>query len=168
MVTGWFEMSPITVQEAWQILQQVKDPEIPVVSLIEMGMIKDVQINGDAVEVTITPTFVGCPALQVMQEEVRARLEEAGAGEVRVNTSHSPPWSSDWITPEGREKLKEFGLAPPPCHSGRPDLLQIELATCPYCGSENTILKNSFGSTACRMIFFCNGCQQPFEQFKPI
>lgn len=161
-------MSTLTVQEAWQILQEVKDPEIPVVSLVEMGMVRDVQVQGDEVEVTLTPTFVGCPALQVMQEEVRARLEEAGAGKVTVHTSHHPPWSSDWITLEGRERLKEFGLAPPRRHSGSPELVQIELATCPYCGSEDTSLKNSFGSTACRMIFYCNACQQPFEQFKPI
>ena len=161
-------MSPITLQEAWQILQQVKDPEIPVVSLVDMGMVRDVQVRGDEVEVTLTPTFVGCPALHVMQEEVRARLVEAGAGEVRVSTSHNPPWSSDWITPEGRERLKEFGLAPPPRHSGSPELVQIELAACPYCGSQDTSLKNSFGPTACRMIFYCNACQQPFEQFKPV
>jgi ring-1,2-phenylacetyl-CoA epoxidase subunit PaaD len=161
-------MTPITTQEAWQILQQVKDPEIPVVSLVEMGMVRDVKVRGESVEVILTPTFVGCPAIRVMQEEVRARLEGAGAREVRVITSHHPPWSSDWITPEGRERLKEFGLAPPPKHSGDLELLEIDQATCPYCSSQDTSLKNSFGPTACRMIFYCNACQQPFEQFKPI
>jgi ring-1,2-phenylacetyl-CoA epoxidase subunit PaaD len=95
-------------------------------------------------------------------------LKEAGVDEVRVITSHHPPWSSDWITPEGRARLKEFGLAPPARHSGRPELISLELAACPYCGSEDTSLKNSFGPTACRMIFYCNACQQPFEQFKPV
>jgi ring-1,2-phenylacetyl-CoA epoxidase subunit PaaD len=161
-------MSPITLQKAWQILQQVKDPEIPVVSLVEMGMVREVEVTGDYIVVTLTPTFVGCPALQVMQEEVRSRLEEAGAGEVKVITSHHPPWSSDWITPEGRERLKAFGLGPPRRHSGNLKLMQIETAACPYCGSEDTSLKNSFGPTACRMIFYCNACQQPFEQFKPV
>jgi ring-1,2-phenylacetyl-CoA epoxidase subunit PaaD len=161
-------MSSITVQGAWQILQQVKDPEIPVVSLVEMGMVRDIQVTGDTIDVTLTPTFVGCPALQVMQEEVHARLKEAGAREVRVITSHHPPWSSDWITPEGRQRLKVFGLAPPTRHSGNLELVQIELATCPYCDSEDTSLKNTFGPTACRMIFYCNACQQPFEQFKPV
>ena len=168
MVAGKHEMSLITVQDVWQILQEIKDPEIPVVSLVEMGLIRDVRVNGGAVEVVLTPTFVGCPALQVMQEEVQTRLEEAGATQVRVTTSHHPPWSSDWITPAGRKRLKEFGLAPPPRHAGSPDLMLPELAACPYCGSEDTSLKNSFGPTACRMIFYCNACQQPFEQFKPV
>jgi ring-1,2-phenylacetyl-CoA epoxidase subunit PaaD len=105
-------MPQITEQEVWQILQEIKDPEIPVISLVEMGMIRDVRVIQSTIQVTLTPTFVGCPALQVMQEEVQTRLKEAGVDEVMVITSHHPPWSSDWITPEGRARLKEFGLAP--------------------------------------------------------
>jgi ring-1,2-phenylacetyl-CoA epoxidase subunit PaaD len=168
MVAERAKMSPITDQQVWQILQEIKDPEIPVISLVEMGMIREVRVTNSTVRVTMTPTFVGCPALQVMQEEVQARLKEAGAEEVQVKTSHHPPWSSDWITPEGRARLKEFGLAPPARHLGSPELISIELAACPYCGSQDTSLKNSFGPTACRMIFYCNACQQPFEQFKPV
>jgi len=161
-------MERLNENKVWHLLYQVMDPEIPVVSVVEMGMIREVEINDDQVQVTMTPTFIGCPAVQVMQSEIKSRLEEAGAQEVRVNISHNPPWNSDWIRPEARQKLKEFGLAPPPRHNGDFEAALLEVVKCPYCGSSDTSLKNSFGSTLCRAIFYCNACQQPFEQFKPI
>lgn len=158
----------LTSEEIWRILDEVKDPEIPVVSVVELGLIRAVGKEGKDVVVTMTPTFIGCPALNMMQEEIEARLREAGAENVIVRTVLSPAWSTDWMTAGAREKLKDFGLAPPPRHGGLIDLALLEAATCPYCGSEDTILKNSFGPTLCRAIFVCNSCTQPFEQFKPI
>ncbi|HFQ93544.1 MAG TPA: phenylacetate-CoA oxygenase subunit PaaJ, partial [Anaerolineae bacterium] len=117
---------------------------------------------------TMTPTFSGCPALRVMERDIAAKMKELGFASVEVRTVLSPPWSSDWITEEAREKLKKFGLAPPPRHGGRIEITFYEPAACPYCGSENTAVKNDFGPTLCRAIYYCNDCQQPFEQFKPL
>jgi ring-1,2-phenylacetyl-CoA epoxidase subunit PaaD len=116
----------------------------------------------------MTPTFIGCPAMNVMKDEIEKRLREAGAEEVEIRTVLSPAWSTDWMTSEARQKLKSFGLAPPPRHAGLIDLDLLEAAVCPYCGSPDTTLKNSFGPTLCRAIFVCNRCREPFEQFKPI
>jgi ring-1,2-phenylacetyl-CoA epoxidase subunit PaaD len=158
----------LSSEEIWQILDEVKDPEIPVVSVVEMGLIRAVGKESKDVIVTMTPTFIGCPALNVMQDEIEERLRAAGAENVVVRTVLSPAWSTDWMTSGAREKLKKFGLAPPPRHGGQIDLALLEAAACPYCGSEETTLKNSFGPTLCRAIFVCNSCTQPFEQFKPI
>ena len=159
----------ITVASVWELLETVKDPEIPVVSLVEMGIVRDVVISVDGdVTVKITPTFSGCPALHTMKEDIVDRLNAAGIGSVTVEMVYSPPWTSDWISDAGREKLRLFGLAPAPRHGGNFEVLLLDAVSCPYCGSLNTSLRNSFGSTLCRMIFYCNGCQQPFEQFKPL
>lgn len=158
----------LTSETIWALLGEIKDPEIPVVSLVEMGIIRQVELDDEAVRVSMTPTFSGCPALKVMQAAVEERLLQAGAKRVEVTFSNRPAWSSDWISPEAREKLKSFGLAPPPQHGGNFQLDLLDVVTCPFCDSKNTVLKNSFGSTLCRAIFYCNSCQQPFEQFKPI
>lgn len=158
----------ITTSMIWKALEEVKDPEIPVVSLVEMGIVRDVEIEGQDVVVKITPTFAGCPALEVMIADVEARIRQLGAGEVTVQVVLSPPWSSDWITAEARVKLKSFGLAPPPIHGGRAEVIFYEVATCPYCDSKNTVVKNDFGPTLCRSIHYCRQCLQPFEQFKAL
>ncbi len=158
----------MTVEEVWQALEEVKDPEIPVVSVVEMGMVRDVALEGETVVVTITPTFAGCPALQVIQTAIEECLREQGAGAVEVHQVLDPPWSSDWISAAGRQKLQAFGLAPPPQHGGLFELTLFETLVCPYCGSHNTTLKNAFGPTLCRAIAYCNDCRQPFEQFKPL
>jgi ring-1,2-phenylacetyl-CoA epoxidase subunit PaaD len=158
----------ITEALIWQALNDIVDPEIPVVSLVEMGIIRAVIIQDEQVIVTMTPTFSGCPALKVMEEDICSRLGKIGVENVEVVSTFKPPWTSDWIKPEAREKIKQIGLAPPKMHAGDFGALLIEPVTCPYCDSENTTLKNSFGSTPCRMIYYCNNCQQPFEQFKPI
>ena len=162
------DMKPLSVEEIWQLLEEVKDPEIPVVSVVEMGIIRDIQVEGKRVVVKMTPTFSGCPALEVMRREVEARIKQAGMPEVQVEMTNHPPWSSDWITPEARQKLKDFSLSPPPVHGGNLELALQETVRCPYCGSEDTSLKNSFGSALCRAIYYCNDCQQPFERFKPL
>ncbi len=145
------------------------DPEIPAVSLIDMGIIRQVEIDAaEGVTVTITPTFSGCPALQVMIRDIRTKLEELGIGQVQVSTALSPPWSSNWITERGRQRLKASGLAPPPAHQGDFAVMLLDPAACPYCDSRDTSLRNNWGPTPCRMIFYCNHCRQPFEQFKPL
>jgi ring-1,2-phenylacetyl-CoA epoxidase subunit PaaD len=152
----------------WSVLEAVRDPEIPVISVVELGVIHGVEVDGDRVRVGLTPTFAGCPALHVMKREIQERLSAAGADVVEVDVLMDPPWTTDRISPAGREKLRTFGLAPAPVHAGNVELALLEAATCPYCGSDDTVLKNSFGPTVCRMIHFCNHCRQPFEAFKPI
>lgn len=157
-----------TIADIWQALAELPDPEIPVVSLVEMGIIRDVTVTETEVSVTMTPTFSGCPALVVMQTNIQTRLREMGFAQVRVETVLSPPWSSDWISEAARQKLKTIGLAPPPRHGGRPEVVFFDPVACPYCDSLETAVKNTFGSTLCRAIYYCHHCQQPFEQFKPL
>jgi len=152
----------------WGALNEVQDPEIPVVSLVEMGIIREILLCENSVAVTMTPTFSGCPALQVMQDEIEKKLRGLGYTAVTIKTTLSPPWSSDWITDDARAKLKAFGLAPPLRHGGNIEVTFYEPVTCPRCDSANTIIKNSFGSTLCRAIYYCNQCQEPFEQFKAL
>lgn len=162
-------MATFSLEKIWQALDEIKDPEIPVVSLVEMGIVRQVQITADGVVVTMTPTFSGCPALQVMKSSIEEKLRRLGVGPVEVKQVLDPPWTSDWITDEARQKLKEFGLAPPPKHGGKLEqIILFDAVACPYCDSQNTTVKNTFGPTLCRAIYYCNDCQQPFEQFKPL
>jgi ring-1,2-phenylacetyl-CoA epoxidase subunit PaaD len=161
-------VNTLTTDQIWQALDEVKDPEIPVVSVVEMGIVRNVVVAGEKVTVAMTPTFSGCPALQVMKEAIESRIRQMGANEVEVRVVLSPRWTSDWITDEARAKLKAFGLAPPPRHGGQVDLFFLETAPCPYCGSHDTTVKNTFGPTLCRAIDYCNACRQPFERFKPV
>jgi ring-1,2-phenylacetyl-CoA epoxidase subunit PaaD len=158
----------LTKSEIWSALESVMDPEIPVVSLIEMGIVRDIAMDADGTVVTITPTFSGCPALEVMQRDIVTRLEQAGVSKVRVKVSLSPPWTTDWITTEARRKLVEFGIRPAGRHNGDIALVLLDPVACTHCGSENTSLRNSFGSTPCRMIYVCNVCREPFERMKPL
>jgi ring-1,2-phenylacetyl-CoA epoxidase subunit PaaD len=135
---------------------------------VELGVIRDVLVEADRVVVSMTPTFAGCPALHVMQVEVENRLLRLGAGEVEVRWVLSPPWTTDWITEAARAKLKSFGLAPPQRHGGLIQIIFSEDAVCPRCGSANSTLKNHFGPTLCRALYYCNECQEPFEQFKAL
>ncbi len=152
----------------WAALAEVADPEIPVVSLVEMGIVRGVALDGQEVTVSITPTFSGCPALHTMQADIVARLKALGCASVRVETVLHPPWSSDWISDEARQKLKAFGLAPPQRHGGNVTVTFFAPVSCPYCDSANTSVKNNFGPTLCRAIYYCHDCQQPFEQFKAL
>jgi len=152
----------------WQALAEVPDPELPVVNLVELGIIREVEWVGDNLRVTITPTFAACPAYEVMAAQIEERLYRLGATQVEIRVRHEPHWTSEWIGEEARLKLKAAGLAPPPHHSC--DFIQVLLdpVACPRCGSINTSLRNSFGTTPCRMIYTCNDCKEPFEQFKPL
>ena len=150
-------------------LESVKDPEIPPISIVELGMIAGVSIAEGAVVVKMTPTFAGCPALDVLRRDIREAVVAAGFNSVRVEVVYDPPWTTDRITPEGLRKLKEFGLAPP-VHCGSAGLTHEALAqaACPFCDSTDTVLESIFGPTLCRAIHYCNGCRQSFEQFKPV
>lgn len=155
-------MMKYTSNRIWQALDDVKDPEIPTISVVEMGMIGDVRVESDSAEVEVMPTFVGCPALEMIQQNIKSRLLlEEGIERVGVRFVFDPPWTSDRITATGREKLKKFGIAPPVPEG-------ITLPECPYCGSEKGRVENLFGPTACRAICYCCTCHQPFEAMKTI
>jgi ring-1,2-phenylacetyl-CoA epoxidase subunit PaaD len=160
----------VTVDQVWAALAEIPDPEIPVISLVDLGVIKDVEVEDDHVRIEFTPTFMGCPALEPMQRAMEEKVAELGANpEVRVVLDDS--WSTDRITPEGREKLRAAGFAPPsPRPAGTIDLVQLRTGAfrCPYCGSTETSLENLFGPTPCRSIRYCASCRQPFEQFKTL
>lgn len=162
----------LTRERALEVLGTVPDPEVPVISVVELGIVRDVEVlPGGAVTVTITPTYSGCPAMFEIEKDVRSALVEAGATEVEVRTVLSPAWTTDWIGPEAREKLRAYGIAPP----GRAEsggLVTLTRARppvpCPFCRSSDTRLQSEFGSTACKAIHVCNACRQPFDEFKAI
>lgn len=150
-------------------LDEVKDPEIPVLSLNDLGVITGIEVNASGkVVVNMTPTFTGCPAMDVMEQDVKDVLEKRGISDYEVKVSFETQWNSNMISEKGRKALKEFGLAPPPEHNMIVDIDIIERAKCPYCGSDNTEMKTPFGPTLCRSIHYCNNCLQAFEQFKPL
>ena len=160
----------VTEAAVWDALAEIPDPEIPVISLVDLGVIRGVEVDGDRVRVEFTPTFLGCPALELMRSAMEEKLRELGA-EPEVDVLLDDSWSTDRITPEGREKLRASGLAPPaPRGAQAPTLVQLTSAVfrCPYCGSTETRLDNIFGPTPCRSIRYCESCRQPFEQFKTI
>jgi ring-1,2-phenylacetyl-CoA epoxidase subunit PaaD len=160
----------VTAAAVWEALAEVEDPEIPVISIVDLGVVRDVQVEGARVHVEFTPTFLGCPALEVMRNQMAARIEELGA-EADVEVVMDDSWSTDRITPAGREKLRAAGFGPPPPREATaPKLAQLQSAVfrCPYCGSTDTKLENIFGPTPCRSIRYCASCRQPFEQFKTI
>jgi ring-1,2-phenylacetyl-CoA epoxidase subunit PaaD len=162
---------------AWAALAEIADPEIPAISLVDLGVIRGVTFasrpgGGETLTVELMPTFLGCPAIDVMRQQIGERLEEMSlAEEVIVELSFAEPWTSDRITPAGREALRQSGFAPPmtigSTFSGD-SLTVLPIATCPYCASRNTTLENPFGPTLCRAIYHCADCRQPFEAFKPI
>jgi len=161
-------MKEITAARVMEWLEEVKDPEIPVLSLVDLGVITTVTVENNAVSIELTPTFVGCPALDMMQSDIREILSGNGVSRVDIKVSYREPWTSDKISEKGRAALKEFGLAPPPSRAVFADLDVLEHASCPRCGQSNTELKNTFGPTLCRSIHYCNDCREAFEQFKPL
>jgi ring-1,2-phenylacetyl-CoA epoxidase subunit PaaD len=164
----------------WAALDEIADPEIPGISVVELGVIGGFAFEpaaaGERLTLELLPTFVGCPAIDVMREQIGERLRDLElADEVEVRVTFATPWTSDRITPEGREKLRASGFAPPALTTGgapsvpEGDLLSlVSIVTCPYCGSRNTTLENPFGPTLCRAIYHCANCRQPFEQFKAV
>ena len=161
-------MSSFTVDEIYQWLEEVKDPEIPVLSLVDLGVITSIAIAGETVKIEMTPTFVGCPALDLMQREITETLQARGIHKVAITVSFRQPWSSDKISEKGKLALKKFGLAPPPSAGIFQDIDLLEHVACPRCNDTNTELRNTFGPTLCRSIHYCHTCKEAFEQFKPI
>ena len=160
----------VTAEAVWAALEEIPDPEIPVISLVDLGVVRDVRVDGARVRVELTPTFLGCPALEAMRRALEEKVSELG-GEPEVAVVTDDSWSTDRISPAGREKLREAGFAPPaPRAAGAPTLVQLQSKAfrCPYCGSTKTRLENIFGPTPCRSIRWCTSCRQPFEQFKTI
>lgn len=158
-----------TREEVFRILGEVKDPEVPVVSVVELGIVREVAIEGERVTVTVTPTYSGCPAMREIEDDIRAALGAHGISDVVIDTVYAPAWTTDWIGADAREKLRRFGIAPP--GKAQPGGLialvrRPSPVACPYCGSSNTALRSEFGSTACKAIHFCNACEQPFDEFK--
>ena len=160
----------VTSEQVWDVLAEIPDPEIPVVSLVDLGVVRAVDVSGERVRVEFTPTFLGCPALEVMREAMAMKITALG-GEPEIAVITDDSWSTDRITPAGREKLREAGFAPPaPRAAGTLQLVQLQSKAfrCPYCGSTDTRLENIFGPTPCRSLRYCASCRQPFEQFKTI
>ena len=150
--------------QVWEALEEIPDPEIPVISLVDLGVIRSVDVSNGHVRIEFTPTFLGCPALEVMKRAMEQKVRELGA-EPEVSVINDDSWGTDKITAVGREKLRAAGFAPP---APRLVQLQSQVHKCPYCGSTDTKLENIFGPTPCRSLRYCESCRQPFEQFKTI
>jgi ring-1,2-phenylacetyl-CoA epoxidase subunit PaaD len=158
----------VTEAQIWSALAEIPDPEIPIVSVVDLGVVRGIEVEESRVRVELTPTFLGCPALETMREQISARIAALGM-EPDVEVVLDDSWSTDRIIPEGREKLRAAGFAPP-LPAGTPTLVQLQSNAfrCPYCGSRDTALENIFGPTPCRSLRYCRSCRQPFEQFKTI
>jgi ring-1,2-phenylacetyl-CoA epoxidase subunit PaaD len=154
----------VTAEQVWDALDEIPDPEIPVISLVDLGVIRSVDVSNGHVRIEFTPTFLGCPALEVMKRAMEEKVRELGA-EPEVSVINDDSWGTDKITAVGREKLRAAGFAPP---APRLVQLQSQVHKCPYCGSTDTKLENIFGPTPCRSLRYCESCRQPFEQFKTI
>ncbi len=153
-----------TIQEkkAWSILETVVDPEVPVLTIIDLGIVRDVKINRDEIEVVITPTYTGCPAMDMIATNIRLALAGHGYKKVKITSVLSPPWTTDWMSEEGKQKLKQYGISPPDKKFKVPK----DGVECPLCHSVNTRLISEFGSTACKALYQCNDCKEPFDYFK--
>jgi ring-1,2-phenylacetyl-CoA epoxidase subunit PaaD len=165
MVTAMFDETKLR-QRAWDIAASVVDPEIPVLTIADLGVLREVALNDGRVEVTITPTYSGCPAMNMITLEIELALERAGFRNSRVRTVLSPAWTTDWMSKDGRRKLREYGIAPPQAAASRRALFGVEQVACPQCGSANTEVLSEFGSTSCKALWRCKACREPFDYFK--
>ncbi len=161
------------LEAAWEVLRQIPDPEVPVITLAELGIVRDLKETVGGLEVVLTPTYSGCPATELIQDDVRAAL--SAFGEIEITMQRAPAWTTDWISDEGRRKLKAYGIAPPgpvAVGQGQPIRLvhraSLTKLACPRCGSEQTEKLSAFGSTACKALYRCMACREPFEYFKPL
>lgn len=152
----------ITVEALWGLLEQVSDPEIPVLSIVDLGIVRDIKIHEEEIEIIITPTYSGCPAMDAISMDIRLKLIEHGFKNVKITSVLSPAWTTDWMTEEGKLKLNKYGIAPPKMSIDLFDTPPI----CPQCDSKNTKLLSQFGSTACKALYQCDDCKEPFDYFK--
>ena len=165
------ELAALDEAGAWAVLEQVLDPEVPVLSVCELGIVRAVAVDGGRVRVTVTPTYSGCPATEAIADAIRSALLAAGAEAVQVDTVFTPAWTSDWIGPAAREKLRAYGIAPPHLSEGaaaQPLRFHPRGIACPRCGSARSEQLSAFGGTACKALYRCTECREPFEYFKPI
>jgi ring-1,2-phenylacetyl-CoA epoxidase subunit PaaD len=158
----------VTEEQLWHLLEDVKDPEVPVLSIIDLGIVRDVNVEGDQINIIITPTYSGCPAMDVISMDIRLKLIEKGYRNVSIQQQLSPAWTTDWMTEEGKKKLKSFGIAPPNpkqqfCTS---EMFREEAIECPHCNSYHTELISQFSSTACKAMYRCLDCREAFDYFK--
>lgn len=164
------ESITITEAEVWEVLEQIPDPEIPVISITELGVVRDVKIDGSSIAIKITPTYSGCPATNVFEQDIKVEMDKLGFEEVSISFQYSPAWTTDWLNEEARDKLRKFGIAPPEGTTKDKKFLLGEDPTvrCPQCKSTNTVMTSQFGSTACKSLYKCNDCLEPFDYFKCI
>ena len=158
-------------KKVWEFLSEIPDPEIPVITIEELGVLRNVEITPQRRIVTITPTYNGCPAMKMFEDDIIATLKEKGIDQVEIKMVYSPAWTTDWMTAEAKEKLRTYGIAPPVEGSADKGVLFAngpKIVVCPRCKSENTTLKSQFGSTACKALYTCDDCLEPFDYFKCI
>ena len=157
----------VTEEHIWQILEEVPDPEVPVLNLLDLGIIRDVKFNEEEIEVIVTPTYSGCPATSMINMAIKMKLIERGFNNIKITNQLSPAWTTDWMTEEGKQKLKAYGIAPPVYSKNSDELFsKTDEVECPLCGSKHTHLVSQFGSTACKALYQCDDCREPFDYFK--
>ena len=158
----------IQIKEIWKILEQVTDPEVPVLTITDLGIVRDVKLNGNEVEVIITPTYTGCPAMDMIAMNIKLALIENGYSNIKITSVLAPAWTTDWMSEAGKQKLEAYGIAPPvqPLNSMNELFAKDVVVKCPLCKSGNTILISQFGSTACKALYQCLDCKEPFDYFK--
>lgn len=167
MVTGAASSATAAAERAWEVAASVCDPEVPVLTIEDLGVLRDVQVSGERVTVTITPTYSGCPAMDAIRDDVVLALAHAGFDDVDVKTTLSPAWTTDWMTDAGKQKLAAFGIAPPTGRARVSGPIKLSLGVkCPHCGSLNTREVSRFGSTSCKALYECRACLEPFDFFK--
>ena len=153
-------------QQILEYLKEVPDPEVPALNVVELGIVRGIDVDDESLTVVITPTYSGCPAMKAIEDDIITKLKEKGYENVHLKTVLSPAWTTDWLTEEAKQKLNDYGIAPPGKTNGKNDELFGNPKECPQCGSENTQLKSQFGSTACKALYACQDCKEPFDYFK--
>ncbi|MBX7137201.1 MAG: phenylacetate-CoA oxygenase subunit PaaJ [Oligoflexia bacterium] len=154
-------------EQVWRELATIPDPEIPAISIVDLGIVRDVQVDGGAVRISITPTYSGCPAMRLIEDQIKELLTQDGFSCIEVKTVYAPAWTTDWLSPDAKQRLKASGIAPPqPATELVAGPKRRQPLACPFCDSTQTELRSEFGPTACKAIYFCNSCRQPFEHFK--
>jgi ring-1,2-phenylacetyl-CoA epoxidase subunit PaaD len=161
-------MLTINEKKVWDLLELVSDPEVPVLTIVDLGIVRGVNLEDDQVEIVITPTYSGCPAMDMISVNIKATLQEHGLDNTSVKTVLSPAWTTDWMSDEGKRKLKEYGIAPPEGTVVDKNILfgEEKKVECPHCSSRNSKLLSQFGSTACKALYQCQDCKEPFDYFK--